>query len=107
MPSAPTSAAVSISMVDPHLMLLLMQLLGRGYIVWDQAARFNFRKPGKGIVSARIAVSEEELSRIRAATADDEPCRPVFEISITDAGNEVVAQVSKALYVRRKVVNTK
>ena len=26
------------SMVDPHLMLMLMQLLGREYIVWDKSA---------------------------------------------------------------------
>lgn len=26
------------SMVDPHLMLMLMQLLGEDYVIWDKAA---------------------------------------------------------------------
>ncbi len=90
------------SMVDPHLMLLLMQLLGREYVVWDKAAQIEFRKPGQGTVSARIAISDADLARIREATADGEPLRPIFEVSITDAGGEIVAQVSKVLYVRRK-----
>ena len=30
------------SMVDPHLMLLLMQLLGKEYLVWDKAANIEF-----------------------------------------------------------------
>jgi len=102
MPSAPTSAAVSISMVDPHLMLLLMHLLGREYIVWDQAAHIEFRKPGRGTVSARLAVSDAELAQIRESTADGQPFRPTFEVSITDADGDIVAQVVKTLYVRRK-----
>jgi len=26
------------SMVDPHIMLLLMKVLGKGYVVWDKSA---------------------------------------------------------------------
>jgi len=35
------------SMTDPFYMLMLMENLGPGYIVWDKAASFRFRKPGK------------------------------------------------------------
>ena len=30
------------SMVDPHIMLMLMQLLGEDYIVWDKSAEIDF-----------------------------------------------------------------
>src|SRR5271157_3379702 len=36
------------SMTDPFYMLMLMENLGRDYIVWDKAASIRFRKPGKG-----------------------------------------------------------
>jgi len=90
------------AMVDPHLMLLLMQSLGRDYIVWDQAAHIEFRKPGKGTVTARLAVSDADLAQIRDRTANGQPFRPEFQVSITDAEGDVVAQVVKTLYVRRK-----
>jgi acyl-coenzyme A thioesterase PaaI-like protein len=92
------------AMVDPHLMLLLMQLLGRGYVVWDQAARIEFKKPGRGTVRARIAISEDALAAIRRDTAVVGKARPEFAIEIRDAAGGVVATVRKTLYVRRKAV---
>ena len=35
------------SMIDPHLMLLLMQLLGDEYLVWDKTADIEFVKASK------------------------------------------------------------
>jgi len=89
-------------MVDPHLMLLLMQRLGPDHVVWDQAAGIRFRRPGLGRVSARIRLDDTRIEQIRAATAAGEPCRPEFVISICDDAGKVVAEVSKTLHVRRK-----
>lgn len=90
------------TMVDPHLMLLLMQLLGREYLVWDQAAAIEFKKPGRGTVSARIRIDEETLAQIREATAAGSPYRPSFELFVRDGAGEVVTRVVKTLYVRRR-----
>jgi len=35
------------AMVDPHLMLLLMKLLGKDYWVWDKSATIEFIKASK------------------------------------------------------------
>ena len=90
------------AMVDPHPMLLLMQLLGREYVVWDQAATIHFRKPGRGVVRATVGFTAEQLDEIRHATADGEPYRPEYELAILDDENDTVATVFKTLYVRRK-----
>jgi acyl-coenzyme A thioesterase PaaI-like protein len=59
------------SMVDPHLMILLLQRLGPGYIVWDKEAHIDFRKPaGMGTVHATIRITDEEVVAIRSATAN-------------------------------------
>ena len=55
------------SMVDPHLMLLLVQRLGPDYVVWDKEANINFRKPGVGTVHATIRITDEEVEVIRSA----------------------------------------
>ena len=56
--------------VDPVYMIMLMQLLGRDYVVWDKAATIRFRKPGRTTLTATFRIDDAELDAIRAATAD-------------------------------------
>lgn len=90
------------SMTDPHLMLMLMQLLGREYVVWDKAASIDFKNPGKGTVYATFKISPEVLDAIRAHTADGNKYLPEFDVDVVDDKGALVAQVHKVLYVRRK-----
>ena len=90
------------SMVDPHLMLMLLQILGKGYIVWDKAASINFLKPGRGRVSAHLQITDAMLAEIHAGLARKKKVMPQYDIDIIDDAQEVVARVQKTLYVRRK-----
>ena len=90
------------SMVDPHLMLLLMQSLGSDYIIWDKAAEIEFKRPGRGTVTSTVIITEEDLARIRQKTAGGEKYLPVFPVRIVDADNKIVAKVKKTLYISRK-----
>lgn len=42
-------------MADPHLALMLMHLLGNGYIAWDKSAEINFLRPGTGKLPASFS----------------------------------------------------
>ena len=88
------------SMCDPFFMLILMEGLGRGYIVWDKAATIRFRRPGKGTVRATFHVPQERIDEIRAAADRGEKVEPVFQVDILDEEGEVVAEVEKLLYIR-------
>lgn len=90
------------SMVDPHLMLLLIHRLGPDYVVWDKEAHIDFRRPGVGTVHATIRISDREVAAIRSATADGEMHLPRWPLTILDESEEVVATVLKTLYVRKK-----
>lgn len=90
------------SMVDPHLMLMLLPLLGRGYVVWDQAASIRFVKPGRGTVRATIKISDEDLDDIYANTADGSAYRPEYEILVVDDDGDTIAAVTKTLYIKKK-----
>lgn len=91
------------SMIDPHLMLLLMQLLGTDYTVWDKEAEIEFVRPGRGTVTATIAISDSELDDILLHTAGGQKYLPVFNLKILDEEGAVVAKVKKVLYVRRTI----
>jgi acyl-coenzyme A thioesterase PaaI-like protein len=89
-------------MVDPFYMLLLMNRLGRGYIVWDKVAVIDFIRPGKGKVSARFVLTEQMLEDVRHHTAAGEKYLPTWPVEIRDEAGELVARVDKTLYIRRK-----
>ena len=90
------------SMVDPHLMLLLMQALGGDYAVWDKSAKIEFHKPGKGRVHSVVRITDEILEEIRQRTEGGDAYRPRFELAILDEDGDLVATVTKVLHVRRR-----
>jgi acyl-coenzyme A thioesterase PaaI-like protein len=94
------------SMADPFYMLMLIENLGDGYIVWDKSATIRFRRPGKGTVRATFRLEEEQIEQIRRALTTEEKTEPVLLVEIKDASGAVVAEVEKVLSVRKKAVAT-
>ena len=90
------------SMVDPHLMLMLMNILGSGYVVWDKSATIDFLRPGRGRVHADFTITDNDLEKIRINTGSGGRYLPQFTIDITDEAGELVARVRKTLYIRKK-----
>ncbi len=95
------------SMGDPHLALMLMHLLGDGYIVWDKSAEINFLRPGTGKVSASFQISDVELQTIKEQADLHRRCLPEFTTAILDEDGKEVARLKKTLYVRIKKTNRK
>jgi len=90
------------SMADPWFMVLLIELLGPEYVVWDKIGTIRFRKPGRGTVRARFEVPEERVEEIRAGVAAQGKVEPLFVARIVDSEGEVVAEVEKLLSVRKR-----
>jgi len=90
------------AMTDPFWMILVMECLGRDYIVWDKAGEIAFVQPGREDVYAEFRVEDAVLDELRAATASGEKYLRWFSVDVKTAGGDVVAQVRKQLYVRRK-----
>jgi acyl-coenzyme A thioesterase PaaI-like protein len=90
------------AMVDPHLMLLLMQLLGREYLVWDKSAEIEFVKATRSRVFSVIEIPDETLLEIVQNTSHGEKYLPRFDVDIKNEEKELVARVKKILYVRKK-----
>ncbi len=91
------------SMCDPFFMVMLMENLGPDYIVWDKAATIRFKKPGKGVMKATFNLPTEKITDIRNQADCQEKVEPQFQVVVTDAEGNVVAEVDKLLYVKKKV----
>ncbi|PJA76623.1 tetrameric acyl-CoA thioesterase [bacterium CG_4_9_14_3_um_filter_65_15] len=91
------------AMIDPHLMLMMMRLLGPEYVVWDKGAEIEFVKATRRQVTSVLEISAADLDAVRRHTADGEKFLPQFPVEIRDEDGETVARVVKTLYVRRKI----
>lgn len=90
------------SMTDPFYMLMLMNNLGTKYIVWDKAARIDFKKPGKSTVYADFTITPEILNTVREKTVGGEKYIFDLPVDIYNDSKEVIAQVIKTIYVKKK-----
>ncbi|MFW2371890.1 MAG: DUF4442 domain-containing protein [Gammaproteobacteria bacterium] len=90
------------AMTDAFYMMMLINNLGRDYIVWDKGAQIKFIKPGRGTLYVHFVLSEQEISAIKQNA--DSAAKYVFDlpVQVKDDAGEVVASVMKTLYVRCK-----
>ncbi|MEK6751983.1 MAG: DUF4442 domain-containing protein [Chloroflexota bacterium] len=94
------------AMCDPWFMLILMRLLGPDYLVWDKAASIQFKRPGRGKVKAHFHIPAERVEQIRLDADREGKIEPTFSVDVLGEDGEIVAQVEKLLYVRRKSATT-
>jgi len=90
------------SMADPFYMVMLIELLGPAYSVWDKVATIRFRRPGRGTVRARFEIPPERVEDIRRAVDEQGKVETTFSVNITDEQGDVVAEVEKLLWVKRR-----
>jgi acyl-coenzyme A thioesterase PaaI-like protein len=90
------------AMTDPWFMLMLMQILGKDYVVWDSKAAIDFIKPGKGKVSCHFHISDSMLEEIKKKTQSGDKFLPVYEVHIRDQKGDTVATIKKEIYIRKK-----
>lgn len=87
------------SMTDPWYMFMLIENLGKGYVVWDKAAEIRFRRPGTGTVTAEFRIDQELLDGIKAEVAEHGKAERVLPTQILNEANEVVAEVKKTVWI--------
>ncbi len=90
------------SMTDPYWMIMIMENLGRDYLVWDKAGEIEFVSAVKEPVWAEFRLDEALLDELRIATAGGEKYLRWMPIDVCTAKGEVVARVRKQIYVRLK-----
>ena len=93
------------AMTDPFYMLMLMENLGREYIVWDKAATIRYKRPGIGTVRAEFRVPQEKITEVVAALETSDRYEPVFLIEVKDSAGKVVAEVDKTIYCAKRSVH--
>ena len=89
------------AMTDPLYMLMLLNILGPQFIVWDKAATIEYRKPGKGTVIAEFRLADSLIESLQALSPGEKHLVDL-KVDVKDEVGDVVAHVVKTEYIRRK-----
>lgn len=92
--------------VDPIYMVMLIKLLGSGYVVWDKSATIRFRRPGRDTLHATFVVEAPALAGIREELTLVPKVERSFSIDLVDRAGVVHATVEKTLQIRRREVGS-
>lgn len=92
------------SAVDPFYMIMLIKVLGPGYVVWDKAAAIRFRRPGRTTLYASFQLDPALVDGIRDDLQTVEKLDRNFTVELKDAAGEVHAIVEKTVNIRRRPV---
>lgn len=90
------------SMTDPFFMIMIQENLGKAYTVWDQAAKIEFLKPGRGTVRAKFELTQAQIDELIALAASGEKVLKDFVVEVIDEEGDVVTRIVKTIYVRKK-----
>jgi acyl-coenzyme A thioesterase PaaI-like protein len=94
------------AMTDPFFMMMVSHNLGKGYIVWDRAAKIEFLKPGKSDVHANFKITQDQIDALITEAAAGDKVLKDFSVDVIDKRGDVVARITKTLYVRKKQLKT-
>lgn len=90
------------AMIDPFFMLMIIKNLDKKYYVWDIHAAIDFLKPAKGTIEAKMALTDDDIENIKQGAARGEKFEKQFTVELRDQKEQVVARISKTVYIRLK-----
>jgi len=90
------------SACDGIYMVMLINILGKGFIVWDKEGTIRFRKPGRNTLHMTFLITDEDLQDIRDTLQTQPKMGKVFTVHLIDEEGDVCAEVDKLIYIRKK-----
>ena len=90
------------SMTDPYYMLMLLELMGKDYIVWDKAASIRFIKPGTQKVFAKFRLTPAQVEQYKNELESNKKIEPVLFVDVVDIHGEKIAEVTKTMYIKKR-----
>ena len=88
--------------IDPIYMIMLIQILGPAYVVWDKGATIQFKRPGRSMLHACFILDTPEIDAIEAELRARSAIERDYQVDLVDANGVVHASVTKTLHIRRK-----
>ena len=90
------------SSVDPYFMLMMMEILGKDYVVWDKGATMKFIRPITDKVKCRFLISDELVEKVKSEIATNGQYVFDMPLQYEDEEGKVYAVFNKTIYTASK-----
>jgi len=90
------------ALTDPFYMVMLIEILGAEYSVWDKFGSIQYIKPGRTELTAEFILKDDDLLGIHKTLEFSDKTDWKFTVEIKDVEGLVVAFVEKIIYIRKK-----
>lgn len=87
---------------DPIYMVMLIRILGNGYVVWDKSTNIRFKRPGKETLFAQFILTPEEITEIRSQLDTTKSIDRVYKVELKDKAGKIHAIIEKTLYLSKR-----
>lgn len=87
---------------DPMFMLMLIEILGPDFVVWDKGCAIRFKRPSKVPMFASFNITPEMIQDIRQTVARDHEYSFTWKVEYKDKQGTVYCEFDKVLYVAEK-----
>ena len=87
---------------DVLYFLLVLNNLGKNYIVWDKASCIRFKKPGKGTLYTKAVLSDEEIEIIKTELLNTDKIDRVYFLDLIDETGDICASIEKTIHIQNK-----
>ena len=88
--------------IDPIYMIMLIQILGPAYVVWDKGATIQFKRPGRSTLHASFILDAPEIDAIKTELMERPAIERDYRVNLIDADGVVHATVTQTLHIRCK-----
>ncbi len=92
------------SMTDPFYMLMLINILGDDYIVWDKEAHVKFKRPGRGKVRAKFRISDEDINQIKTVLMEEKSFDFKKAVEVIDEDGVVICEALKTIFIKKREI---
>jgi hypothetical protein len=87
---------------DPMFMLMLLEILGPDYVVWDKGCTIRFKKPATRVIEAKFIITDEMLEEILKNVHAAGEHSFTWKADYRDSDNQVYCEFDKLMYVAKK-----
>jgi hypothetical protein len=87
---------------DPMYMLMLLEILGPEYVVWDKGCTIRFKRPATTPLEAKFEITDAMLKDIKENVANSGEYTFTWKVDYKDRESKVYCEFDKVLYVASK-----
>lgn len=87
---------------DPMFMLMLIEILGPDFVVWDKGCTIRFRRPAVKKMICDFKITEQMLTEVMTQVHEKHEHSFTWQVAYKDEQGLVYCELDKVLYIAKK-----